>query len=490
MRPFRIAATRQTPVSVPRRPARPEGTHARWYGPLSVCVDLAGAALPVTAAIVEVHEPHPLRLAAVAALLWPLIRVVGKRYTPSAWGDGGGLGAALRDWLLLVGALATLRVLCGLGSVPAEAFTALIPALVLTASCHKVIHRHLLAARRNGRALRHVLVVGEGPTIDAVVGQLAQRTDHEYAIVGCCPVGQDEVLSGVPVYARLPREEPGPPGADANTVLGAADELCADLVFVATGPHLSGERLRRLSWAVHDRGCPVVVLPGIVEVARRRVRLTSASGLTLLHISPPLRRGVPALLKTAVDRVGALLLIVLLSPLLLLLALAVRLGSPGPALYRQIRVGRYKTPFPMWKFRTMVVDADRLRNELEAANEHDGHMFKMRRDPRVTPVGRVLRRYSLDELPQLFNVLLGHMSLVGPRPPVPEEVVKYSPVEMRRLHVKPGLTGLWQVSGRSDLSWHETVSLDLRYVDNWSPSMDMNVMARTVRAVLNGQGAY
>ncbi|KMS67186.1 glycosyl transferase [Streptomyces regensis] len=453
-------------------------------------MDLAGAALPVTAAIVEVHEPHPLRLAAVAALVWPLIRVVGKRYTPSAWGDGGGLAAVLRDWLLLVGALATLRVLCGLESVPAEAFTALIPALVLTAACHKVIHRHLLAARRNGRALRHVVVVGEGATIDAVVGQLAQRTDHEYVIVGCCPVGEDEVLSGVPVYARLPREEPGTSDEDAATVLGAADELSADLVFVAPGRHLSGERLRRLSWSMHDRGCPMVVLPGIVEVARRRVRLTSASGLTLLHISPPLRRGMPALLKTAVDRVGALLLIVLLSPLLLLLALAVRLGSPGPAFYRQIRVGQYNRPFPMWKFRTMVVDADRLKDELEAANENDGHMFKMRRDPRVTPLGRVLRRYSLDELPQLFNVLLGHMSLVGPRPPVPEEVVKYNPVEMRRLHVKPGLTGLWQVSGRSDLSWHETVSLDLRYVDNWSPSMDMNVMARTVRAVLNGQGAY
>ncbi len=490
MRPFRIAATRQAPVPVSRRPAHPEGTQARWYGPLSVCVDLAGAALPVTAAIVEVHEPHPLRLAAVAALVWPLIRVVGKRYTPSAWGDGGGLAAVLRDWLLLVGALATLRVLCGLESVPAEAFTALIPALVLTAACHKVIHRHLLAARRNGRALRHVVVVGEGATIDAVVGQLAQRTDHEYVIVGCCPVGEDEVLSGVPVYARLPREEPGTPDEDAATVLGAADELSAGLVFVAPDRHLSGERLRRLSWSMHDRGCPMVVLPGIVEVARRRVRLTSASGLTLLHISPPLRRGMPALLKTAVDRVGALLLIVLLSPLLFLLALAVRLGSPGPAFYRQIRVGQYNRPFPMWKFRTMVVDADRLKDELEAANENDGHMFKMRRDPRVTPLGRVLRRYSLDELPQLFNVLLGHMSLVGPRPPVPEEVVKYNPVEMRRLHVKPGLTGLWQVSGRSDLSWHETVSLDLRYVDNWSPSMDMNVMARTVRAVLNGQGAY
>ncbi|MGA5037645.1 sugar transferase [Streptomyces capoamus] len=490
MRPFRIAASRQTPVSVPRRSARPEGTRARWYGPLSVGVDLAGAALPVTAAIVEVHEPHPLRLAAVAALLWPLIRVAGKRYTPSAWGDGGGLGAVLRDWLLLVGALATLRVLCGLQSVPAEAFTALIPALVLTAACHKLIHRHLLAARRNGRALRHVLVVGEGATIDAVVGQLAQRTDHEYVIVGCCPVGEEEVLSGVPVYVRLPRAEPEACGHDAETVLGAADGLAADLVFVVPGPHLSGQRLRRLSWAVHDRGCPIVVLPGIVEVARRRVRLTSASGLTLLHISPPLRRGVPVLLKEAVDRVGALLLIVLLSPLLLLLALAVRLGSPGPAFYRQTRVGRNHTRFPMWKYRTMVVDADRLKDELAAANENDGHMFKMRRDPRVTPLGRFLRRYSLDELPQLFNVLLGHMSLVGPRPPVPEEVVEYDPVEMRRLHVKPGLTGLWQVSGRSDLSWHETVSLDLRYVDNWSPAMDMNVIARTVRAVLNGQGAY
>ncbi|MEU6590008.1 sugar transferase [Streptomyces sp. NPDC046881] len=453
-------------------------------------MDLTGAALPVAAAIVEVHEPHPVRLAVVAALMWPLIRVAGKRYTLSAWGDGGGLAAVLRDWLLLVGALATLRVLCGLQSVPAEAFTALIPALVLTAACHQVIHRHLRAARRNGRALRHVLVVGEGPTIDAVVGQLAQRTDHEYVIVGCCPVGEEEVLSGVPVYVRLPRAEPETPGEDAETVLGAADELSADLVFVVSGPHLSGQRLRRLSWAVHDRGRPIVVLPGIVEVARRRVRLTSASGLTLLHISPPLRRGVPALLKEAVDRVGALLLIVLLSPLLLLLALSVRLGSPGPAFYRQIRVGQNGTPFPLWKYRTMVVGADRLKSELEAANENDGHMFKMRRDPRITPLGRFLRRYSLDELPQLFNVLLGHMSLVGPRPPVPEEVVKYNPVEMRRLHVKPGLTGLWQVSGRSDLSWHETVSLDLRYVDNWSPSMDINVMARTVRAVLNGQGAY
>ncbi|WP_317442013.1 exopolysaccharide biosynthesis polyprenyl glycosylphosphotransferase [Streptomyces collinus] len=490
MRPFRVAASRQAPVPVVRRPAHPDGTRARWYGPLSIGTDLAGAALPVAAAIVEVREPHPVRLAVAAALLWPLIRVAAKRYTPAAWGDGGVLRAVTRDWLVLVGALATLRVLCGLDSVPAEAFTALIPALVLTAVCQKLIHRHLRAARRAGRALRHVLVVGEGPTVDAVVAQLAQRTDHAYVIVGCCPVGEREVLSGVPVDARLPCEAPGTPEQDAAVVLAAADTFSADLVFVVPGPHMSGERLRHLSWSLHDREFPLVVLPGIVDVARRRVRLTSAAGLTLLHVVPPLRRGAPALLKAVVDRVGAALLIALLAPLLLLLALAVRLGSPGPALYRQTRAGRHNVPFSMWKFRTMVVDADRLRTELEAANENDGHMFKMRRDPRVTPLGRVLRRYSLDELPQLFNVLLGHMSLVGPRPPVPEEVAKYDRVEMRRLSVKPGLTGLWQVSGRSDLSWHETVALDLRYVDNWSPAVDMNVIVRTVRAVLDGQGAY
>ncbi|SEC02305.1 exopolysaccharide biosynthesis polyprenyl glycosylphosphotransferase [Streptomyces sp. 2231.1] len=490
MKPFGIAATQQAPVLLPRHRTHPKGTPSRWYIPASVCVDLVGASLPVAAAIVEVQEPHPLRLAAAAAVLWPLIRVVGKRYTPSAWGDGGGLRAVMRDWLVLVGALATLRVLCGGESVPAEAFTALLPALVLTALCRKVIYRHLLAARRNGRALRHALVVGEGPTVDAVVAQLAQRTDHEYVVVGSCPVGDDDVLSGVPVCRRLSREAPESPEQDATAVLESVDVLPADLVFVVASPQMSGERLRRLSWALHDRGCPLVVLPGIVDIARRRLRLTSAAGLTQLHILPPARRGVPVLVKAAMDRVGALLLLVLLAPLLLALALAVRLGSPGPAFYRQLRVGRDNTRFPMWKFRTMVVGADRLKSELAASNENDGHMFKMRRDPRVTPLGRILRRYSLDELPQLFNVLLGHMSLVGPRPPVPEEVLMYNQIEMRRLHVRPGLTGLWQVSGRSDLSWHETVALDLRYVDNWSLAGDMNVMARTVRAVLDGQGAY
>lgn len=190
------------------------------------------------------------------------------------------------------------------------------------------------------------------------------------------------------------------------------------------------------------------------------------------------------------DRVGAALGLLVLTPLLVLIGAAVRFGSDGPVFHRQIRQGQHNRPFTMWKFRTMVADAEAHKDRLRTANEIDGPMFKMRRDPRVTGIGRLLRRTSLDELPQLLNVLRGDMSLVGPRPPLPEEVSRYDEREFRRLSVKPGLTGLWQVSGRSDLSWQETVSLDLWYVDNWSMATDMGLMARTLRAVTDGRGAY
>lgn len=190
------------------------------------------------------------------------------------------------------------------------------------------------------------------------------------------------------------------------------------------------------------------------------------------------------------DRTGALFGLLALTPLLLAVALSVRLSSRGPVFHRQVRQGQHNRPFTMWKFRTMVADAENLKAQLAASNEVDGPLFKMRGDPRVTSVGRMLRRTSLDELPQLVNVLLGHMSLVGPRPPLPEEASRYDEREHRRLAVKPGLTGLWQVSGRSDLTWQETVSLDLWYVDNWSVAADMGLLARTVRAVADGRGAY
>ncbi|WP_455354774.1 sugar transferase [Streptomyces sp. SYSU K217416] len=491
MRRFRVAAARQAPPVTPHKKASTwrRDRKVGWYLPAVLFFDSAGVALPVATALSAAGQAHPFQHAAIATVVWLLTGVVSKRY--ASWNLGEGhAGPVFRDWLVMLGTLAVLRTVSGLDSAPAAACAALVPSLVVTVVCRKLVQRDLMATRRHAQALRHVLVIGEAEAVDEVVGQLAQRTDHEYVVVGACAVGQGDVRSGVPVYVRLGAERPAVLAEDASAVLDAAHALGVDLVFVSPGGHLSGERLRQLSWALHDHGCPLAVLPGLFDVARHRIRLTSVAGLTMLHVAAPTRHGLPAVLKNVIDRVGAAVLLVVMIPVLMLLALAVRVGSPGPALYRQTRVGKHNTHFTMWKFRTMRLDADRQKCELETANENDGHMFKMRQDPRITPVGRFLRRYSLDELPQLLNVLLGEMSLVGPRPPLPEEVARYDGVEMRRLSVKPGLTGLWQVSGRSDLTWHETVSLDLRYVDNWSLGWDMDVMARTVRAVLNGRGAY
>ncbi|MGN9761853.1 exopolysaccharide biosynthesis polyprenyl glycosylphosphotransferase [Streptomyces sp. SD31] len=490
MRQSTSAVSGQTISLTPHRSTTPRRPANRWYVPVAVGADSLGMALPTVVILSLIGTAHPVRQAVAITVVWVLVGLAAKRYAPWTWDEGAPVGPVLRDWLVLLGALAVLRTVFGLGEPPAAALAALCPSLVVTVVCRKAIHRHILAVRRRARGLRRVLVVGEDGAVDSVVGQLAERTDHGYVVVGACVLGEGDLLSGVPVSARLRVGAPATPDEDAAPVAEAAEALGADLVFVTTGRHMCGDRLRRLSWALHDRGRRLMVLPGIVEVARRRVRIASAAGLTLLDVSPPTRRGLPTLLKAATDRAGSLVLLMVLAPLFALLALAVRMSSPGPVIYRQVRVGRDGVPFPMWKFRTMVVDADRMKGDLAAANEHDGHMFKLRRDPRVTSAGRFLRRYSLDELPQLANVLLGHMSLVGPRPPLPEEVARYDEVEMRRLSVKPGLTGLWQVSGRSDLSWHETVSLDLRYVDNWSWTWDMTVMARTVRAVLDGRGAY
>jgi lipopolysaccharide/colanic/teichoic acid biosynthesis glycosyltransferase len=205
--------------------------------------------------------------------------------------------------------------------------------------------------------------------------------------------------------------------------------------------------------------------------------------------APAAVRGIGGVLKSVTDLTVALVLLVLVAPLLLGIALAVCCDG-GPAFYRQIRVGRDGVPLRMLKFRSMRVDADRLRDALRVDDEGAGPLFKLRADPRVTRVGALLRRFSLDELPQLFNVLTGQMSLVGPRPALPEEVATYDAATRRRLAVRPGMTGLWQVSGRSDLSWPESVALDLTYVERWSPALDLKILARTVRAVLGGAGAY
>jgi len=261
-----------------------------------------------------------------------------------------------------------------------------------------------------------------------------------------------------------------------------------DAVLVVPGPELTGRALQRLAWEAEAVGLPLLVETGIDGVMPSRVAPLLAGHLGLVHVLPARRRGWRLLVKQVAERALALLAIVVLAPALIAISVAVRLDTPGPVLYRQVRVGRDGRTFTMLKFRSMAVGSDARLDTLD--NEGAGPLFKMRADPRVTRVGQVLRKYSLDELPQLINVLRGDMSLVGPRPALPAEVAAYDSDPRRRLAVAPGITGLWQVSGRSDLSWNESVRLDLDYVDNWTLGRDVMILARTVGAVLRHEGAY
>lgn len=332
--------------------------------------------------------------------------------------------------------------------------------------------------------MQRTLVIGRADSAASMIREIARTSTNGMQVIGACVsdggttwCGADEV-EGVAVVGRL------------DQVISAVDRLAVEVVAVSSDPDLSGHSLRRLGWALEERQVDLIVSPGIVEVAGPRLSIRPAAGLSLLHVERPVSRGGRRVMKALFDRVVGTLLILLGFAVLILVAVLVKIDSPGPILFKQKRIGARGEPFGMVKFRTMVVDAEA---QLELLTEgHDGNevLFKKRDDPRVTKVGRVLRRYSLDELPQLFNVLRGDMSLVGPRPPLPSEVEKYESDAVRRLRVKPGLTGLWQVSGRSNLSWEESLRLDLRYVDNWSLVLDLQILWRTARAVLGGNGAY
>ncbi|PZR54390.1 sugar transferase [Xylanimonas oleitrophica] len=328
-----------------------------------------------------------------------------------------------------------------------------------------------------------VLAIGLREQAERLIREMNGRPGSGYRVVGVCvPVGEvragDEV-AGVPVLGDL---------ATAGAI---AAQVGADCVAVSGSDAITSDVVRRLGWELEPVGVDLMLTAELADVAGPRITVTPAQGVSLLHVDAPRFAGPKFLLKAVMDWTGAALLTVVLAPALLGIALAVRLTSPGPVLYGQDRVGRGGRTFRMLKFRSMRVGADAERTTLqEARNDGAGPLFKQRDDPRVTPLGRVLRRYSLDELPQLFNVLSGSMSLVGPRPPLPAEVSRYEARMRRRLLVKPGLTGLWQVGGRSDLPWEECVRLDVYYAENWTPFGDLLILARTAKAVFGGQGAY
>jgi exopolysaccharide biosynthesis polyprenyl glycosylphosphotransferase len=248
--------------------------------------------------------------------------------------------------------------------------------------------------------------------------------------------------------------------------------------------------LRQLAWELEKTGTDLCVAPALLDVAGPRTTIRPTAGLTLLHVDHPQLSGPRQALKEIFDRAAAGIALILLAPLFAALAVAIRLSDNGPALFTQTRVGKDGRPFKIYKFRTMVVGAEQRVAELRDRNEVDSVLFKIRRDPRVTTIGARLRKWSIDELPQLINVLRGEMSLVGPRPALPDEAAMYADHVRRRLVVKPGLTGLWQVNGRSDLSWGESVRLDLRYVENWSFALDLQILWKTFSVIFRGSGAY
>ncbi|WP_250003239.1 exopolysaccharide biosynthesis polyprenyl glycosylphosphotransferase [Actinoplanes sp. M2I2] len=357
--------------------------------------------------------------------------------------------------------------------------TAIGSAVVLRFALRRRLHR----SRARGESLRRVILVGHELSVIGMSRQLRRERYHGLEVVGVClPPGHDGVgvggSPGLTVYGTF------------DDVAGAVEQADADTVVVLSCPELDGAALRRLAWRLERDEVDLVVASALVDVAGARTTIRPFDGLPMLHVEHPRLHGGSRLVKEVFDRLGALALLMIFGPLLLTVALCVRCTSRGPVLFRQVRVGRDGRLFRIFKFRSMYVDAEARLAELRHLNEHDGVLFKMRDDPRVTPVGRHLRRFSLDELPQLLNVALGQMSLVGPRPPLPSEVAAYADDVRRRLAVKPGMTGLWQVSGRSDLPWEEAVRLDLRYVENWTLSLDLVILLRTMTAVVRSSGAY
>jgi exopolysaccharide biosynthesis polyprenyl glycosylphosphotransferase len=272
-------------------------------------------------------------------------------------------------------------------------------------------------------------------------------------------------------------------------VLSLIRELNADTIAVCGSASTEPGELRRLAWQLEGTGVDLVVAPQLTDIAGPRVHIRPVEGLPLLYVEEPTLSGLAWLVKNVMDRVVALAGLIVLAPVFLIVAVAIRLSDPGPVMFSQARVGREGKTFRVWKFRTMYADAEDRLAALVDQNESDGLLFKIRNDPRVFPVGRFLRATSMDELPQLINILLGEMSLVGPRP-LPAEDGDFLGDVRRRLLVRPGLTGLWQVSGRSDLSWDDAVRLDLYYVDNWSLVLDLHTLWRTVGVVLRRKGAY
>lgn len=349
-----------------------------------------------------------------------------------------------------------------------------------------LLRQHLSVMRQGGQSMSRLMLLGGPGAVAHLASTLSEARHAGYLPVAAYMPGADASLSVEP-GSNLPVL-----GHDTQTtsILEAIEKCNADAVAVSAGVQLHPQTLRHLGWALASRNVGLIMAPALTDIAGPRIHTQQVAGLPLIHVTTPTLEGGQRVAKRLFDLTAAAALLVLACPVMLVIALTVRVASPGPILFKQERVGMGGQHFKMLKFRSMVVDAEKRLSELADRNEGNGVLFKIKDDPRITPIGRFLRKFSLDELPQLFNVLAGSMSLVGPRPPLPKEVAEYEKDVRRRLLVKPGLTGLWQVSGRSNLSWQDSVRLDLYYVENWSLAGDVVILLKTGRAVFQSTGAY
>ena len=401
--------------------------------------------------------------------------------------DGRAFGAGSEEFRRIVNSSFVVLALVGAGcyvfSYPLERsffFSTIVLAPPLLLNGRMILRVALKDARRRGLLCHRVMIVGAAHHVGEVKEVLDRESWLGYLVVG----------SLAPERTPRPADYMGPLPWQAARTAAMARALRADVVFLAGGAFSSSAEMRQLAWELEHEAIQVVIAPSVTDVSAERVRVRPVGGLPLIHLEKPRSEAAVRRAKRTFDIIGSFLLLVAFSPVFAFAAYKIRRFDGGPIVFRQERVGRENRTFRCLKLRTMVTDAEELLSRLHAEQGYEGGLFKMENDPRITAPGRWLRRYSIDELPQLVNVLRGDMSLVGPRPPLSHEVAQYDDDMARRLRVRPGMTGLWQVSGRSDLSWSEAIRLDLYYVDNWSMVQDLTILARTLGAVLGSDGAY
>jgi exopolysaccharide biosynthesis polyprenyl glycosylphosphotransferase len=477
---------------LPSRPLwRRRYTRALILGDITVVVlALAGAQMfrlgrPVTAT--DVASLYASCLSVIIAAIWLTMLAVYRTRSPRVTGAGieeyrRVLSATLATVGVIAVALMILRPEYARGYLAVGLPLGLFGLVMSRNLCRQF----LMWQRRRGNCMISVLAVGDARAVGNLVKYLSRDLNYGYSVIGVCLTGP-----GTRATVEVPGVGTLPVFGNETDIARAIAQTNADTVALTATEHLGSEGIRELSWDLHSLDVDLVVSPGVVDIAVPRLTMQPVAGLPLIHVEKPQYSGAKRFQKRAFDIVLSIVVLTAALPLMIAAAVAIKLTSKGPVFYRSERIGLDGKPFQAIKFRTMVDGADARIEALRASNESvGGVLFKMRDDPRITSVGRLLRRYSIDELPQFFNVLLHDMSVVGPRPPLRCEVDTYSHQVRRRLLVMPGITGLWQISGRSDLSWEDSVRLDLSYVENWSITNDFLIAAKTVRTVLAANGAY